>query len=729
MKKSKYWLIIIILICTAFKGFAQEKDTKIGLVLSGGGAKGYAHIGVLQAIEEAGVKIDYIGGTSMGAVVGALYASGYNAEQLKVLINNIDLNDAIFNNSKREQTPFFSKMNEEKYLISLEFDDLKLKLPTSISSGQGTYNILSEYLSHVHEVENFDELPTPFICIGTNLETGEQKIFKSGYLPNVVMASAAYPTLFKPIQVDGSYYVDGGVKNNYPAKEVKDMGADYLIGVDLGAGLMEYPEITNATDVIEQIISFGIEQKSEEQRGLIDLAIVPDVKEISVTNFEIKDSIMREGYKAALKLKPILDSLRKIQGYAYKKPPLERDSIFTITDINFKGLNQYSKGYILGKLGIEPYQEVSYKEILDGLSRLSATENFLQIEHKLVQQEGNHRILNLDLIEKKRKYYLRFGLHYDKLFKTSMLLNFTAKNLLSINSTLSLDAIIGDNPRFNINYFVDNGIRPSFGFNSSFYQFEIARSQEINTGDSEVSYNYDVQNFISKLYTQSTIAEKYAAGVGFEYNYSKIFTRNLKPDNPFQTIQNSYFLTPYFFLKADTRDNSFFPTKGFLVDGQLKYYLPKKHNDYDASYMLKSHVQYNQSISDHLAIQASGTLGLSFDNQLPNGFNFGIGGLYEQEIMNNYKFHGLPFSADLGNNLFAVGGAVQYKFNKKHHIRYNFDAAQIKEKSLFKDLTFTYSGHGLTYCYMSPLGPIQGSLTYSPQHGDIIPYLSLGHWF
>ncbi|MXV37168.1 patatin [Flavobacteriaceae bacterium Ap0902] len=729
MKKNSVWFFFIFLVVASF-AYAQEdkEDLKIGLVLSGGGAKGFAHIGVLEVIEESGLEIDYIGGTSMGAVVGALYASGYNTDQLKKIIQNIDLNETIFDGQTRDKTPFFSKTHEEKYIISLEFDNLKLRLPTSISTGQGTFNIITEYLSHVHEVKDFSQLPIPFICIGTNLETGEQKIFKSGFLPDAVTASAAYPTLFRPVEIDSSYYVDGGIKNNYPAQEVLDMGANYLIGVDLGAGLMDYNEITDATGVIEQIVSFGIEEKTEQQRNLINLPIIPAVKNISVTSFELRDSIFQEGYKAALKVKPILDSLQMVKGKTYHKPPLAKDSVFTITNINQHGLEQYSEGYVLGKLGIQPPQRVSYENIIEGVNSLYATQNFTKIDHRL-SVDGNNRTLNLFFKENKRQFNLRFGLHYDKLFKSALLLNFTAKNLLTINSTLSFDAIAGDNPRYILNYFVDNGIRPSFGINSSFYQFDIARSQSINSGDPALMYNYKFRNFDSKVYTQSTIAEKYAVGLGLKHLYLKIYTDNISPDHPLQSIENNYYLIPYAFLKADDRDNSYFPSSGLYMDSQFKYYAISGDDNFEPTSIIKSYIEYNQSVTGGLSFQASGTLGLTLGKSLPKGLNFGLGGLHRQEILNTYNFYGLPFSTIIDSNLISIGSALQYRLNKKHFFRYNFNAAHVSDDYVFENLTFEHTGHGLTYGYMSPIGPIQGSFVYSPTQGNIISYISLGYSF
>src|SRR5690606_36354315 len=284
-------LIIVILSgCLCFQPVsAQNKRPKVGVVLSGGGAKGYAHIGALKIIEEAGIKIDYIGGTSMGAIVGGLYASDYSADELEKIMYSLDLNSLIMNEKSRSELPFFDKSYREKYILELPFDNFKLGFPNALSSGQGTADELSYLFRHVHDIEDFNQLPIPFVCVATKLSNGESVVFHSGYLPQVVMASGAYPTLLQPVSIDGEMYIDGGVRNNYPVQEVKDLGADIIIGVDLQEGLLDEENLNSAAKVIEQIISYNIAEKSAEQSQLVDLTIHPDLKGSSVTSFDDKD--------------------------------------------------------------------------------------------------------------------------------------------------------------------------------------------------------------------------------------------------------------------------------------------------------------------------------------------------------------------------------------------------------------------------------------------------------
>ncbi len=300
MRLKVHFLLILLLTLFSFSQLnSQTKRPKVGVVLSGGGAKGYAHIGALKVIEEAGIKIDYIGGTSIGAIVGALYASGYSADELEEIMYSLDLNNMILNEKSRRELPFFDKTYREKYLLELPFDDFKLRFPNALSSGQGTADELTYLFRNVHDIENFNELPIPFVCVATRLSTGESVVFHEGYLPQVVLASGAYPTLLEPVRIKGELYVDGGVRNNYPGSEVRDMGADYIIGVDLQEGLLDDSQLQSAAKVIEQIISYNIAEKSEEQSKLVDLTIKPDLKGFTVTSFDDKDQSIGAGFDAA----------------------------------------------------------------------------------------------------------------------------------------------------------------------------------------------------------------------------------------------------------------------------------------------------------------------------------------------------------------------------------------------------------------------------------------------
>lgn len=733
MKQWSIFFILLFLIFGYSQSIAQEKRPKVGVVLSGGGAKGYAHIGALKVIEEAGVKIDYIGGTSIGAIVGALYASGYSPEELEKVMYSLDLTKMIMNEKSRTELPFFDKTYREKYILQLPFDNFKLGFPNALSSGQGTFDELTYLFRHVHHIDNFNDLQIPFVCVATKLSNGESVVFHEGYLPQIVMASGAYPTLFEPVRIKGEYYVDGGVKNNYPVQEVLDMGADYIIGVDIQDGLLAEEQLTSATKVIEQLLTYNIAQKSAEQSKLVDLSILPDITGFSVTSFDEKEAIITAGITAAYEVFDHLQEIAAAQG----NPEIQHtnqnlNNYVLLTDLNFKGDTGYNHAYIKGKLGIFPPQLASYNQIRDGIKALYSSGNFNKVYYRILPNDTGHNTLEVYLDENSTRQYVKFGLHYDDLFKTGLLLNYTSKHLLFRNSILSADFIFGDFPRYEFNYYIDNGVFPSFGIFSSFKQFNRNINPNIykNAMDVSSSHNYNFDEFLQQFYMQSTLHEKLAIGTGLEHQYLAIKTSNLTHGNPNKKLENSYFLSLYGYLKADNLDNPNFPMKGLNFNGKFKYIFSSNSSDFEETSLITGRLEANQKLNSWLSIQEFGKFGAYLNDHPSPAQRFTLGGFVQQDFMNYSRFYSLPFFHDSGDNLVLIGAKVQAKVLRNHYFSTFVNYANVTDDfNDLKLLKYQYSGFGLGYGYDSPLGPIIGLWTYSPNTKSGLFNVSLGFWF
>src|SRR5690606_1417781 len=224
----------------------RAQDTlrpKIGVVLSGGGAKGLAHIGVLKVLEENGVKVDYIAGTSMGAIVGGLYASGYTATELDSIFRNVNTEAIVQDFVPRTSKSFYEKRNNEVYALQLLFEDFKLTMPKALSKGMYNNNLLSRLLAHVRYERDFSQLSIPFACVATDLVTGEKVVLREGNLTQSILASGAFPSSYTPMELNGRTLIDGGIADNYPVDIVREMGADIVIGVDVQDGLKELDDL------------------------------------------------------------------------------------------------------------------------------------------------------------------------------------------------------------------------------------------------------------------------------------------------------------------------------------------------------------------------------------------------------------------------------------------------------------------------------------------------------
>ncbi|SUP54010.1 NTE family protein rssA [Weeksella virosa] len=731
MKKLFAFVFVVSSLLYAQPPQKNTQRPKVGVVLSGGGAKGYAHIGALKKIEEAGIHIDYIGGTSMGAIVGGLYAAGYTPDELSEITQQLDLTNIIVNEKNRQDIPFFNKTYQEKYILELPFNNFKIRIPQAISTGQGTQDLLTYMLRNVHATTDFKKLPTPFFCVATDIETGQPKVFHEGFLPKVMLASAAYPSMIKPVEIDNHLYIDGGVLNNFPADEMKKMGADIIIGVDVEEGkLKPKEEIGSAIDVISQIISFNIVENSTQQKKLADLIIRPDIDNYTVTSFENAKEIIAKGLEAGDSLMSQLKEIAARQNHPSPTRPIEnRNDFVLIRDVKTSGLKKFNDNYVEGRFGIKAPELLNYQSITDGINRLYATDNFSNVTYIIDKDSADNNILHLNFTENQNKQFLKFGLHYDDVFKTGLLLNFTSKNILLKNTNLSADFVVGDYFRYNINFYIDNGYFPSFGASSNMHYFDYG-IQIPNENKNELNYRF--RNFVNRLYIQSTLREKYAVGVGLEHQFANISTNNYISDSTrfFKPKEEAYFLKGFAYLKVDNRDNPNYARIGSNILTSFSLHFDSNAVDFEKYTLLKAQVETNLPINNFLSYRFTANFGTFFNENISNLQKFILGGYIEQNFLNYTKFHGLRFGSAIGENVLTIGSNIQAKLLKNHYVNLFANIGNLEDE--LDDIRFTkyrYIGYGISYGYDSPFGPINGFWTYSPQTKKGLFNVSLGFWF
>jgi len=472
----RFVLILFFLFHVSLFTLAQENepnDVKVGLVLSGGGAKGLAHIGVLKIIDQAGIRLDYIAGSSMGAIVGGLYASGYTGKQLDSLFHTVNFDKLIQDKLPRRSKTFYEKADAEKYALTLPVIEGKISLPKGISNGQNFYNFYSKVTTHVRDINDFSKLPIPFLCTATNIETGEGIVFDKGNLPEVIVASGALPSVYSPVLYKGKLITDGGVTDNYPVEEIRKRGVELVIGVDVQDTLMNRKELNSITDIMLQISNFRTIKAMDSKRPLTDVFIRPNIKRFSVIDFEKGSEIIKEGEEEA---KEQLEELKLIASKQKKKsqqrPIIKHIEKLKIDTIQINKNNNYSRAYIKRKMGLKTPSEVSLEDLNKGLDNLYATKSFQNIRYNIELDSAKKNILEIDVNESNTKSYFRFGLHYDDLYKSAAIVNYTRKKLLFKNDVFSFDAILGDSPRYTLDYYIDKGYYWSIGLSHYLYRYE-----------------------------------------------------------------------------------------------------------------------------------------------------------------------------------------------------------------------------------------------------------------
>jgi NTE family protein len=736
MKKIAFLILAFFTTVNLFSQDLEGKKPKIGLVLSGGGAKGFAHIGVLKVLEQAGVKIDYIGGTSMGAVVGGLYASGYKAQQIDSIFKSTDFDALLSDYIARSSKNFYEKRNDEMYSFSLPFRKLKIGIPTAISKGLYNYNLLNKLTSSVRHVRDFSQLPIPFLCIATDIETGEEVLLNKGYLPRALLASGAFPTLFAPVEVDGKLLIDGGVTNNFPVEEVRKMGADIIIGVDVQDDLKDRKSLQEATRVLVQITNLQMIEKMKQKVALTNIYIKPEINDFGVISFNDGQEIIKKGEEAAFaqyeKIKKLRDSTLV---YSSNKFNSKSDTL-DLENIKIEPLKKYTRAYVIGKLRMKQAGKVTYDDIRVGMDNLASTQNFSAISYQF-EKNNNKDDLVLALTENPTKTFLKFAIHYDPLFKTSALINFTQKNSIFRNDVASLDFIVGDNVRFNFEYYVDNGFYWSFGVKSKYNRF--SRNVETDFSDGFLlkqsgirSLNINYSEFTNQFYLQTIFVQKFLVGGGIEHKHLDIGSATLNTANA--EFEKSDYASFFGYLKYDDLDNKYFPKKGWYFFGDVQSYLfstdyTKEFNDFSIA---KGDIGFAKTIFKKTTLKMQAEMGFAFGNESVHFFDFVLGGYGFTSINNFRPFYGYDFLSLSGDSYVKSDITIDYEFYKKNHVNISANFANIKN-NLFETSDWIsrigYSGYAAGYGLESLLGPIEFKYSWSPETNKGFAWFSVGFWF
>ena len=728
--------LLFIVFSMNFALYSQEqKRPKVGLVLSGGGAKGFAHIGVLKVLEESGIKIDYIGGTSMGAVVGGLYASGYNASQIDSIFQATNFDELLNDFIPRTSKNFYEKRNDELYALVLPFNKFKIGIPEALSKGLYNYNLLSRLTKHVRHVRDFSQLPIPFLCIGTDIETGREVLLNKGNLAQAMRASSAFPSLFSPVEIDGKLLVDGGVSNNYPIGHVRELGADIIIGVDVQDDLADRTQLKNATRILVQITNLHSIERMKQNIKETDIYIKPDIKGFGVISFDKGKDIIRTGEDATFsvyeKIKMLVD-----ESNPYKKPKLkiESDSL-QINDINCNELDNYTKAYVIGKLRFKPGAKTDYKALLMGINNINATQNFSAISYSL-DPNKNADELNLSLKENATKSYLKFGLHYDGLFKSAVLINLSRKKTLFKNDIASLDLVLGDNFRYNFDYYIENGFNLSLGFKSQFNQFNKNVTSDISSIDLSPlgisSINVDFSDVTNQIYFQSLFVQKFLIGGGIEHKFLKINSETLSNINPL--IDKSTYTSLFGYMKYDSFDNKYFPTKGWYFAGDIQSYLFSSNHtgDFHPFSIAKGDFGIAATLFRKTTVKFQTEAGFSFGPKSVAFFDFILGG-YGYNMINNFRhFYGYDFLSIAGNSYIKSIGTIDYEFYKNNHFNFSVNVANIGDR-IFETVNWIsmpkYTGYAVGYGLETIIGPIEIKHSWSPETKKGYTWFSIGFVF
>ncbi len=684
----------------------NNKNLKVGLALSGGGAKGFAHIGVLKVLEENNITIDYISGTSMGAIVASLYAVGYSPDEIEVIIKTMDWKYRLSNEPIRRDIPLDERFKSEKYIASMTYDKkFNFYFPKGVLKGEKSYLKLKELFWEENGEVDFNKFYPKLRIVATDYNTGIAKTFDHGDLAHIISASMAIPSVYDPVRIDDNVYIDGMVSRNLPVEDLFEAGADIVIASDVGAPL-EAESQYNVFTIVRKITSYRGVEKTEEQRNLATVIIDPDVKLNDPSNFNNFNDSISKGEKATHeKMKEIKQfDIANLKKRKRKKIDTDKVLIEKIELTNAKILlpetvknNLDTKipgmvGYkdlekLMMKLYALPYIEKSYYTISGTTLKISVDEN-----------EPNH---------------VRVGVNYNSDLGAKLAIGTDLTKVGGIGRITSLEAELGEFNSVEFNnfwYYGDKnkiGINLSFGYdeNPLFFYRERALKAE-----SKEEIKYIDLNLNTRLFMQFDIT----GGIRYISLKNKLVVGTEDSEN---LIDEKYdYQEIYFSLLLDRKNYSIYPTNGSYIE--FKHEGGGVATDNVEYYSELGVAEGYLALTPRLSLNASISGGIIDGAKIPLGSNFKIGGI-NSDFSNNYiEFYGYEVMRKLASEFMIGQVGLQYRIfdniyllMKANVLTYTGieDGSTLVEESLMFD-DYKY-GYGVTVGYKSLFGPIELSVT------------------
>ena len=747
MKKS--WPILLScfsvgILLSFSNSFAQQKvRPKIGLTLSGGGAKGLAHIGILKAIDSAGLKIDYVTGTSMGSIIGSLYAIGNSGNEIEQIARKTDWS-LIFSN----QVPLRSFSLEEKdeygkYALELPFSQGSFSLPSGAIESEELWLKLSELYFNVSDVKKFNQFKIPFACIATDITNAEAVVEDSGEIVTAVRASMAIPGVFTTVEDRGMRLVDGGVIRNFPVSDAKAMGATYTIGSNVTQGLLPKERLNNPIQILLQIAFLKEDQDNRKEIGMTDFYIHHDLTKFSIAGFdkanEIIDSGLSKGNLLYPKFKKLADSLNLLYGATkdQTKNNTYIDSVFIKGHV-VRGLSTISEASFLNSANFKENTKYSKRDLSEMVGRAYATREYQFIHYSLepLPDGGFGIIFDVDETEATTA---KMGIHYNTFSGISLVANLTSRNLLSPTSKSLITLNLGDNIRIKGEHYQFFGGEKSLVVIPSF-QYE---SFKVNTysnfkKDGLNRINYFVSDIKFQLANQRVIN----TGLGFKFE-SEGYDPELQSALELKGTDN--YSTPYVYININTLDRPVYPKNGFRMYGDLGFVFGQDPHLSYSSYgrpitnpdtinlnasnysRVSLNIEFYHSINDRFTFLSQLQSGINFSTG-ENEFNsFYIGGLNKM-YRNQIVFAGLQDATLHAQNVAAGMIGLRSKI-------WNGVYLIAKTNVMVNDFMMNRSissnpkwvtGSALTLAYNSIIGPIEFSTMYSAQSKSLQTYVNIG---
>lgn len=661
------------LLCLLITPLIAAERPKIGVVLSGGGAKGAAHVGVLKVLEEHNIPVDYIAGTSIGAYVAGMYSLGYSASEVEEIMMGLDWDSGYSDTIPRNILTYRDKQLRDRYNIPLNigYNEGAVRAPSGVLRGQTMSQLLRQSTDLVQQFGNFDDLAIPYRAVATDLETSLPVVLSHGSMVNAMQASATVPGALQPTLIEGQLLVDGGIANNMPVDVVKAMGADIIIAVDIGSPLVKQDKLDSTIAVLDQLSNFLTNASTARQKQLLtdkDVLIRPAIDALSTTDFTIMPLALTLGKDAANeqlgKLSAMSVSPEEYTAYVEAKrakgKTLMADVSHPINEIVFDNQSKVSLNLLKEALNLKEGQSVTKEELNEALKRIYSINKFERVDAEFAEGEEG-RILTVTTKAKSwGPNYFQLGFNWED--------DFNSESAISFDMAYTMTDLTFNGGEWR------NEVKLGFEklFATEFYQ-PLDRDQQFYT---RARYQYENKNW--DLYDSNSrilVLDKQTHGVEFGIGYNYILQGHIELGLLAEkgAIVNDAWLTEdldfnsygaYFRFGYDSLDSISFPTSGnrvtlnvYVRNEDLDYLLDDSHDGY--SVQIEADWKGALSVGNHAFVGKTSVATISDDFSTLHLAELGgflnLSGYHKDSLMGAHKVFGaFVYQYDLGRDALGM---------------------------------------------------------------------------
>lgn len=738
---QKETILLFILFCMVpLAGAAQthtsgsstegNRHLKIGLALSGGGAKGFAHIGVLKVFKEAGIPVHMISGTSMGAIVGSLYATGYSPKQIEDIVLSADWN-ILFDDSYRinPQNISNSVSSKDTYLVTFPFNGRKLQLPSGLIDGQNISMLLYRLMLPYHDVQDFRKLPIPFSAVATDLATGKAHTFTHGYLPDAVRASSAIPTIFKPVKIDGRTYIDGGVARNIPAEDVRKLGADLVISSNVGKPVKAVDSLNTFVDILFQSVGFHQQESDREQIRKSDFYIRPNLDHFTSFSYDDAKKIIEKGEEAARKVVPeikayLLQHHDQLASSHFDPISYPENDTLRITKVHFSNIDGMLKRQAKIIFNLQSPARLTLHGIEKKINRLYNSGFFSQISYRLQSDSvsgGKRLILTF---HPKEQQYAGFSVRYDSKYKASLLFGASLTDNLFQGDRLTTKLRIGEILNLSSEYSIPVSMAPLSHINLGldFHHSPIdfyRQNQALSTVDVE---ELALRPSVSTRLFDILNLEAGAEAEGYSLNEAVGNTLLLENTN--------FLLGPFFKIRYNTLNQPNFPTRGQLLNFKVK---ASDRLWGSTSTFLQMAGTWATSLPLLKGITLNNTLFADYtsDSDIPLHYYYYLGGLSQNPVfeIHQHPFMGYAAQQLRSANILGIRSELQFRLTNNTYLTGGWNVAHLSDSWTFDLKPGLKYGYGLGLGTNTIIGPIELSISTPDFSSEYAVKIDVGYHF